>query len=187
MITESPAAHVLEYHPGGFLCCTSVPNLNSPSCARREWYQQFWGSASAGQYGAGASSTSSSSRAGDFTQGWWQRFQARAGAGPSSSYGSTHSSSYHHNQQQQQSQQSHARSSASQQQWVQPELRAHMQLLGLEAGSPLSAAALKAAFHARAKETHPDVHAEPGSKAAAEERFKRVQHAYQALRAVAVA
>lgn len=155
---------------------------------RRYWYQQFWGSASAGQYEAGASSTSSSSRAGDFTQGWWQRFQARAGAGPSSSYGSTYSSSYYHNQQQQQSQQAHGRSSsASQQTWVQPELVAHMQLLGLEAGSPLSAAALKAAFHARAKETHPDVHAEPGSKAAAEERFKRVQHAYQALRAVAVA
>lgn len=50
-------------------------------------------------------------------------------------------------------------------------------------GAALDAAAVKAAFRARAKETHPDLQhgADAARQAAAEERFKTVQQAYYAL------
>lgn len=77
-----------------------------------------------------------------------------------------------------------------------PQMQEHLRVLGLlgaagssgaasaSSGGGLSAASLKASFHRLAIEWHPDKHTGEGAKAAAESKFKRVQEAYNALRAV---
>jgi curved DNA-binding protein CbpA len=57
--------------------------------------------------------------------------------------------------------------------------------LGLPPDAVLQQAALKAAFHSAAKRWHPDRHAAPDAKTAAEARFKAVKEAYEALTVLA--
>ncbi|GIL54320.1 hypothetical protein Vafri_9885 [Volvox africanus] len=176
----------------------------------RDWFSQFWSDGTTGGDGSTSKqseqSYSRSRSAEQFTAGWWQRFQAAASdTGASSAWSSStssrgatgdHSYNYHHHNHQRQQQHSHGGQFSGQHGGRRPdtqhppELHTHMLVLGLDVGRSLDAAVVKAAFRARAKETHPDLQhgADAAVRAAAEERFKAVQQAYQALsRAVGAA
>ncbi|GLI61465.1 hypothetical protein VaNZ11_003858 [Volvox africanus] len=179
----------------------------------RDWFSQFWNDGTTGGDGSASKqsepSYSRSRSAEQFTSGWWQRFQAAASDSGASSWSSStsssrgatgfssdHSYNHHHHNHQRQQQHSFGGQHSGQYGGRQPdpqhypELHTHMLVLGLDVGRSLDAAVVKAAFRARAKETHPDLQhgADAAVRTAAEERFKAVQQAYQALsRAVGAA